>query len=244
MDARIALASGRPLRGCAGLVLCPSEGPLVIDHFAGDRFFLLERDGSFSGTVTETPMRRFAFNSYSVPCTEAGREAVCATDAGVLFIGRDGTTRESDQIEGLSISSDGSGCDVAYTGAGVALVWGRNSLDETYLFYAFFDPDGGLVVPPVASDPIIGDPCGIHAASSGSTVFVVTGGPRDTFPETAAHLLDLSGASLCPPAQVSSRSHEFGRGMAVFWEGDAYSALWNPWPLEVVAYRRFLVISS
>jgi hypothetical protein len=56
-------------------------------------------------------------------------------------------------------------------------------------------------------------------------------------------LLDKNGVVLDGPVPLddTSRYHTFWGPLGLFWEGDAYSMLWNTWPDEYILYRRFRV---
>jgi hypothetical protein len=251
------LYTARP-GGSSPVVLCPDEGPFIIDYPDGDSaIYPVQRNGTPEGTITPVVLPMIGMNVFGTPCAEAGREAVCATSSGIAFIGRNGEVRLSEDISYEAPGTNGNGCDVVYTGSGVALLWSSdNGTDKIYLKYALFGMDGALLVPPTVSDPIGQGPLGIHAASSGLNVFVVAEGAGEPgMVSPHVHLLDLEGhpldvpiplSGLCPdsPYWPCDVPYYHWRGSSVFWEGDAYSAIWNTWPEMIVAYRRFLVVPA
>jgi hypothetical protein len=225
------------VRGDSSFVFCPSSGPFIVERFGGTKIYQLDRDGTVAGGPISTDLPSFGMNHWSVPCTEAGTEGVCAMESGIMFVGRDGSYRHSDPLPGGAVACMAE-CDVAYTGDHVALLYpggyGSGAVRVTYVLYAM---DGSILVPPIMGDPVGSGPIGYHAASSGDTVLLVAQGegePSTTVPMT--HLMDLLGT----PLGYSHRIPTW-RGAAVTWEGDAYGILWTVWPDIRVAYRRFLV---
>jgi hypothetical protein len=204
-----------------------------------------------------------------VTCAEAGEEIACITDVSdtssepprIVFIARDGILRCSSALSDPVVCGGGRGCDLVFLGDGLGLVWPLDDGGKGILTYARTDRDGNMTVGPIATGRLVAlGPLGFHAATSGSTLLVVTEGSGAEFgPAPAdAHLLGLDGGLLGAAVPVSrscvwecgpfepcgecTKGSGFWRGMAAFWEGDAYALLWNTWPDAMVADRRFLVV--
>ena len=255
-----------PARG--GQVYCLTGGPVVL---AGEgvtdasvhRLHYLGRDGTPAGTHVDLEPFFLAPNMWLPACAEAGADIACLTTATgsvtgaarIVFVARDGTVRESPALPSPLPCEGNNGCDIVFLGDGLGLVWSADEGGKPILTYARTDLGGNVVVGPVSTHHQVGiGPLGFHAATSGTTLFVVTEGVmvEGIYPAAAAHLLALDGTALGESLPLSrscvwdpppcTEGPAFWRGMAVFWEGDAYSAIWNTWPDAMVAYRRFLVV--
>ncbi|MBI5502880.1 MAG: hypothetical protein HY907_21730 [Deltaproteobacteria bacterium] len=261
------LLPDHPESSAGGIALCPGTGPIILaSSGAGDtrRLHRFGRDAVPDGTYADLPLPPLAGNVWERACAEAGDEIACITaqpdgepdPPSIVFIARDGGLRFSAPLPDPAPCEGGNGCDIVFLGDGLGLVWSADEGGKPILHYARTDLDGNMTVGPVSTGRQVGiGPLGFHAATSGSTLFVVTeaafGGAMGPAAATA-NLLALDGALLGDAVPVShscvwdpppcTDGPAFWRGMAVFWEADAYSAIWNTWPDAMVAYRRFLVV--
>jgi hypothetical protein len=247
-DAYSPVGAGQP-----PVVLCASDGPFVVDHGRGvggtDRLYALAADGYYAGTFVDADLPSFSTTPYfaSSPCSSTGAEVACATGSGLVFVRRDGTFRVSDAVPAPGICPSGMGCDVVSTDDGLAAVWLGSTPDRLALAFARFALDGAVVVPPVwGPDMAPMRQIGIRAASSGTTV--LASGPGSEFDPMAPVQLypfDTFGAQLGPSVMVGT---EADTTTPLFWEGDAYAALWwvpeGPWAVGALAYRRFRLIEE
>jgi hypothetical protein len=100
--------------------------------------------------------------------------------------------------------------------------------------------DGTFIVPPMSTSIYLEEPeSGLYLASSGGHILVVGPPPRDS---VAAgwhlYLMDLLGSHLDGPIDLDPDDRD-RNGVAAFWEGDAYAALW---PKDGgIMYQRFRV---
>lgn len=248
-------------------VLCASDGPFVIDHGRGavgtDRLYALDADGAYGGSFVDADLPAFSTTPFyaSPPCAPTGAEVACATPSGLVFVRRDGSYRTSDAVPAPGICPPGMGCDVVRTDDGLAATWAAVTTDRVALTFARFAAAGAVLVPPVSGPGIqtMRD-LSIRAASSGATV-LASGPGEDVDPlgPIQLYLFDTSGALLAPSLVAGVCSgHDPGAPdcpfpmggtstTPVFWEGDAYAALWvpeGPWAVGALAYRRFRLIEE
>ncbi|MBI4918212.1 MAG: hypothetical protein HY825_20420 [Acidobacteria bacterium] len=247
------------------VVLCGGEGPFVIDHGRGaggaDRVYALAPDGTYGGGFVDVDLPAFSTTTYyaSTPCTAAGTEVACATPNELVFVRRDGSHRLSDPVAAPGICPPGMSCDVTRTSDGLAVAWSALGTDSLTLTFARFGFGGALDRPPVAGPAVQATlRAAIRVANSGETV-LVSAPPSDPDPlaPVYVYLFDTSGvpigvplvAGLCSGHEPGAPDCPFPMGGSsatpVFWEGDAYAALWipeGPWALGALAYRRFRLI--
>jgi hypothetical protein len=248
-------------------IACPEDGPVFVASpsppWATDgirRLYHLDRDGLPTGTWYESdfPMSSL-FPFFGDPVRlEWGDEFVVVAgnydDAtGLAFVSRDGSYRLSEPFDPppYSESSGGLCCGLAMTDEGVATTWIKLNTDsKEYIVYSLVSTDGSILVPPVVTPCIVDWSFyfGIESASSGDTVLVAAGKPGDTdFNYPHLYLLDLDGGLLAPPVipdpawLETDPSYSYSPShTALFWEGDAYSALWQEG--SFVGYQRFTLV--
>jgi hypothetical protein len=249
-----------------GVVLCPSSGPLVlVPSAAGDTFRIhgIAVDGFPEGTFSDVSLP--PFDNPPWRCKEAGGEVACLIRerVGVLelpriaFLTREGAVRLSPLLSDSLDVDCAAGCDLVYLGDAIGLVWAAEEGSRRVLAFARTDLEGNAAAGPIVTTREVDRRyAGIRAATSGDTVLVAAWDPGEAG-TASAHLLATDGtllgdavrvSAVCPYADPDpdlgcvTGAPGLWTGPAVFWEGDAYAAIWTAGPEpHVGAYRRFVV---
>jgi hypothetical protein len=237
----------------ASFVLCPDGGPIVVDHGRGegglDRLHLLAGDGSTDGSFVDVDMPTLAHQHWMPVCTTLGSDAVCYTERsglalfGLVFFDRSGTIREAEPEPELGWSE---GFSLTAAGDDLALTWTAYVSGKQYLMFMLVDGDGEVLVPANSTGIQLGygPDFGMASVSSGEHVFVAANGLIDPITEWGlpmVFLVDLEGHPIGDGLrldEIFDPEYREGRGVAVFWEGDAYTVLYPTGPV----YRRFTVV--
>jgi hypothetical protein len=223
----------------AGHLLCPNVGPFIVEHFFTDgsptKIYDMDMSGALSGRYTEVVLPEL--NGFE--CTETESEAACLheNEPKIVYFNKEGEYRSSDL---LPVEVEGRyGCNLVRTDGGVGIVWiNETESGKRYLMYAGFDLEGAVEVAPVQ---VMQAEDAARAGSSGSTIFVYIGlgrWPDMLLPNVI--LIDIDGNTLDGPVAVPD-TNEFNPSLGIFWEGDAYGAMWENRRENLIYYQRFLI---